>query len=98
MLTGNTFEIGHLTNRSGGRERVYVILRCVHGEEDAPREYITEHYEYDRLDLDQRGSVIEEAVTKHRENLLAEHRVRCDCQPPAGFTIAGPYRAAGILT
>lgn len=96
MLTGNTFEIGHLVNRSGGRERVYVILRCVHGDEDAPKEYLTEHYEYDRLSISQRGEVIDEAIRKHRSNLLVEHGVRCDCKTPAGFTVGGQYRAEGV--
>jgi hypothetical protein len=89
------FEVGHMRNRSGGRERVYVILRCVHGDEDAPKEFLTEHSEYERLHISQRGSVLDEAVHKHREALRDEHGVTCDCILPPEFTVEGAYRARG---
>lgn len=89
-------EIGHMHNRSGGRERVVVILRCLHGDDDDDiREFFTTHEEYERLDIEQRADVIDEAVEKHRENLLDEHRLRCACEIPSGFGVRQPNKAMG---
>lgn len=87
--------IGHMTNRINGRERVYVIIRCSHGDPDAPREFITEHSEYDRLERSQRGSVIAEAIAKHRHNVWVDHGVRCTCPSPRGFHVDHSYLAEG---
>jgi len=95
LLTGNTFEVGHMTNRTGGRERVYVVIRCVHGTEDAPQEYISEHSDYDRLDMALRGEVIDTAIGEHRQALREEHSVECDCRMPKGFIVSGRYLAEG---
>jgi hypothetical protein len=80
-------EIGHVTNRSGGRERVCVIIHCAHGPEAAPQPYITQHEEYDRLDMEQRASVVDEAVRKHRQQVMAEWGVHCDCRIPLDFRV-----------
>lgn len=95
MLTGNVFEIGHGTNRSGGRQRTFVIIRCVHGTEDAPKEYLSQHDDYDRLEMSQRAEVIDTAIRDHRENLQREHGVRCDCTVPDDFRVNGQYLAGG---